>query len=62
MALPVFTNTITEDEMDRIVDNATNASNSAVITNTSHFPHLGLSESDGGMCNYPVVLTTKTPE
>ena len=27
MALPVFTNTITEDEMDRIVDNATNASN-----------------------------------
>ncbi len=27
MALPVFTNTITEPEMDRIVDNATNASN-----------------------------------
>lgn len=27
MALPVFTDTITEPEMDRIVENATNASN-----------------------------------
>lgn len=27
MALPVFSNTITEAEMDRIVENATNASN-----------------------------------
>lgn len=27
MALPVFTDTITKAEMDRIVDNATNASN-----------------------------------
>lgn len=27
MTLPVFTDTITDDEMDRIVDNATNASN-----------------------------------
>lgn len=27
MVLPVFTDTITEQEMDRIVDNATNASN-----------------------------------
>lgn len=27
MALPVFTDTISENEMDRIVDNATNASN-----------------------------------
>ena len=27
MVLPVFTDTITETEMDRIVDNATNASN-----------------------------------